>query len=188
MWKVIKEDELYHHGIKGQKWGVRRFQNPDGTLTAAGKRRAYKNLSRGSVDYGKTLSKSQKDRVANSSKALNNAVKTSKKAYDAWEKDVENRWIHQAPKNNVVSFTEDTFMEEVYRDTESRRAMDKATAEEKKAYKEFRKVGQEVSSEILGKYASKPVRDFAAGKTVTAGEKMTEDLLRRAFRDPSSFD
>lgn len=30
-------NELYHHGIKGQKWGVRRFQNPDGTLTAAGK-------------------------------------------------------------------------------------------------------------------------------------------------------
>jgi len=39
MWYVIKEDELYHHGIKGQKWGVRRFQNPDGTLTDAGKKR-----------------------------------------------------------------------------------------------------------------------------------------------------
>lgn len=29
--------ELYHHGIKGQHWGVRRFQNSDGTLTALGK-------------------------------------------------------------------------------------------------------------------------------------------------------
>lgn len=39
MWYVIRSDELYHHGIKGQKWGIRRFQNPDGTLTAAGRQR-----------------------------------------------------------------------------------------------------------------------------------------------------
>lgn len=32
-------EELYHHGIKGQKWGVRRYQNADGTLTEAGKKR-----------------------------------------------------------------------------------------------------------------------------------------------------
>lgn len=32
-------DNLQHHGIKGQKWGVRRFQNKDGSLTAKGKQR-----------------------------------------------------------------------------------------------------------------------------------------------------
>lgn len=32
-------NELYHYGVKGQKWGVRRYQNPDGTLTAKGKAR-----------------------------------------------------------------------------------------------------------------------------------------------------
>lgn len=31
--------DLYHHGIKGMKWGVRRFRNPNGTLTVAGKKR-----------------------------------------------------------------------------------------------------------------------------------------------------
>ena len=36
---AIMSDELYHHGIKGQKWGVRRFQNPDGSLTSAGRSR-----------------------------------------------------------------------------------------------------------------------------------------------------
>ena len=35
----ISQNELYHHGIKGMKWGVRRFQNEDGSLTAAGKKR-----------------------------------------------------------------------------------------------------------------------------------------------------
>ena len=31
--------ELYHHGIKGQKWGVRRYQYADGTYTPAGRKR-----------------------------------------------------------------------------------------------------------------------------------------------------
>lgn len=35
----VYSDELYHHGIKGQKWGVRRYQNPDGSLTPEGIKR-----------------------------------------------------------------------------------------------------------------------------------------------------
>ena len=34
-----ENDELYHHGVKGQKWGVRRYQKKDGSLTPAGKER-----------------------------------------------------------------------------------------------------------------------------------------------------
>ena len=46
-------NELYHHGIKGQKWGVRRYQNSDGTLTAAGKVRKQKDLYKATVKYAK---------------------------------------------------------------------------------------------------------------------------------------
>lgn len=33
------DEVLYHHGVKGMKWGIRRYQNKDGSLTPAGKQR-----------------------------------------------------------------------------------------------------------------------------------------------------
>lgn len=41
--RLPKTSELYHHGIRGQKWGVRRYQNADRSLTPAGKARYSKN-------------------------------------------------------------------------------------------------------------------------------------------------
>ena len=38
----LKTKELYHHGIKGQKWGIRRYQNADGTLSEEGQKRYNK--------------------------------------------------------------------------------------------------------------------------------------------------
>ncbi len=54
---IICGDELYHHGIKGQKWGVRRFQNSDGTLTEEGQKRyggAGQREHKGLTDKQKT--------------------------------------------------------------------------------------------------------------------------------------
>lgn len=46
----LSNDYLEHHGIKGQKWGVRRYQNPDGTLTAEGLAKYREVMSRNSGD------------------------------------------------------------------------------------------------------------------------------------------
>ena len=50
--KIKMKNELYHFGIKGMKWGIRRYQNKDGSLTSAGKKRYSDDL-----EYYKTSKK-----------------------------------------------------------------------------------------------------------------------------------
>ena len=59
-YKTKEENYLVHHGIKGQKWGVRRYQNPDGTLTEEGKRR-YGNKQ--NFEIAKKANKYLKDQL-----------------------------------------------------------------------------------------------------------------------------
>lgn len=56
----LRDDELYHHGVKGQRWGVRRYQNPDGTLTAQGEARLAKLRGREIGIVKKRMLKAQK--------------------------------------------------------------------------------------------------------------------------------
>lgn len=46
------KNELYHHGILGQRWGIRRYQNKDGSLTAAGRKRFERDAKEQNWEIG----------------------------------------------------------------------------------------------------------------------------------------
>lgn len=65
MWGYVHSEELYHHGVKGMKWGIRRYQNKDGTLTAAGKKR---NARYRSTDIRSAMARRSNEKIDKSFK------------------------------------------------------------------------------------------------------------------------
>ena len=81
-----QNDELLHYGVKGQKWGIRRYQNPDGTLTSEGRKRAkqeYRADNKEAFRLGKAATNYGKAAVISTDRAL----KYAKKADEALQKD-----------------------------------------------------------------------------------------------------
>ena len=70
----IGDEEIYHHGIKGMRWGIRRYQNPDGSLTPAGIRR----LEKADIKWAKKKT----------DKITAQAKKASQKGLDAYSKEL----------------------------------------------------------------------------------------------------
>ena len=89
-------DELYHHGIRGQKWGIRRYQNPDGTLTEEGKRRVRETAGAGYLNPPNMYSSDKRMRKEGSPKKTKEralvSVKYDNDYWDAVEK-------HGMPEN-----------------------------------------------------------------------------------------
>ena len=95
-------NELYHHGILGQKWGIRRYQNADGTLTPKGKKR-----------YDK-LTGSRKEAK------LKKKLKKLKQKYGIYEKIGKsfvnnNRMMNNTMMNNTIQQANQHAMEQANR-------------------------------------------------------------------------
>lgn len=75
-------NEMYHHGVKGQRWGIRRYQNKDGTMTAYGKKRYAKEMAK--LEAEKKMLKNKQKTAAQMAK-----LDKKKQEVDALKKKTE---------------------------------------------------------------------------------------------------
>lgn len=99
---------LAHHGIKGQKWGVRRYENPDGTLTEAGKlrygraeRKEWKRSAK--ENYREAKKKFKSGELGENSKEFENAKRDRYMAKHGSAKDIDAyRYGTKEEKNSAI--------------------------------------------------------------------------------------
>ena len=139
MWKYnyMPSSELYHHGILGMKWGVRRYQNKNGSLTSQGKKR-YKSTGIRAV-----LAKRANDKVD--------------KSFKDWDENTKKR------ANAIELGKKATVSKLAYESNRSDKALKSQYKQDNKAYKEalkgnttYRKgqVRKEVGADLSRKYLS----------------------------------
>ena len=117
---MVKLDAIYHHGVLGQKWGVRRYQNKDGSLTPAGKKHLEKKDAKWAhKNHDKIVSKARKDvskeldqyadQLLRNPSSITSRGKVSSSAINAYNKkmaELMNQSVKglTAPSGRVVQF------------------------------------------------------------------------------------
>ena len=111
----MMSNELYHYGVKGQKWGVRRYQKKDGTLTPAGKRRQRADYASEARSMSDQELRSKIDRMRNEkryidmtkgsgsklSKALNATNRATKMASDTGKINKDSKTLKGANESKA---------------------------------------------------------------------------------------
>ena len=97
-------NEMYHHGIKGMKWGLRRYQNKDGSLTPAGRKRAEKMKEEYTQLTGKRLIRKPTPKAA----AATNQNVEKKRIKDMSDTEIKDRIARLENEKRLAGLQADT--------------------------------------------------------------------------------
>ncbi len=144
--------ELYHHGILGQKWGVRRFQNADGSLTPAGKRRLGKQIKR---DTKNLIEETRNEARSKHSNAYDKARKYAKKNGVDWYDGYlsKDQYKDVIENHNMFMMTKD----EAERVVHYSKMLDKA---DDLVRKERAKTGSIVTQKLIDRYGRDTIEEY----------------------------
>lgn len=165
---MYRDYELYHHGIPGQKWGVRRYQNEDGSLTNAGKRRyGEKSGRRYAKDVQKTLNKFDQKRAKKDYKLESREGRISR--LDA---KIERRTArkHYNSANRIVA-RRDRIL--------NRRILD-IPARKSANFKKIIETYMNLASSQGFKISQQPVQRVVKTERYNNGEKWIKDTIKRS--------
>ena len=149
----VYQDELYHHGIKGMKWGVRRYQNKDGTLTSEGKRRHNYDETSDRATKKKAREAEMRKSIKDYRTKYDRASSQSDHADELW-KDVKSQYTALG-KNRVeramASMKNKTAAAKAYNKAfeKASSASDSADAAWQETYEAYKKTGRNRVSRII---------------------------------------
>ena len=119
-YRLISEEELQHHGIKGQKWGVRRYQNADGSLTNDGKKR-YGTKENFEKQYPIDKKKSDLATIgagkegAKNAREINKNLNEIEKSRTRKKQEKVNKLVEEAARENAKKMTDQELRDAVNR-------------------------------------------------------------------------